>query len=65
MIWRTDFLVLRIVLHNRRRGHIQHLVDQDAQIGRVKDMGSAAVGVMIVIAGLVWTVSLAERAGLL
>ncbi|MGP8122627.1 MAG: diacylglycerol kinase [Xanthobacteraceae bacterium] len=40
-------------------------LDQDPQIGRVKDMGSAAVGVAIVIAGLVWCVSLAERIGIL
>jgi diacylglycerol kinase (ATP) len=39
-------------------------LDQDPQIGRVKDMGSAAVGVAIVIAGIVWCVSIAERVGL-
>ena len=32
----------------------------DPQIGRVKDMGSAAVGLAIVIAGLVWLVALGE-----
>jgi diacylglycerol kinase (ATP) len=37
----------------------------DPQIGRVKDMGSAAVGLAIVIAGLVWLLALAERLGLL
>jgi diacylglycerol kinase (ATP) len=39
-------------------------LDHDPQIGRVKDMGSAAVGVAIALAGLVWLVSLAERLGL-
>jgi diacylglycerol kinase (ATP) len=39
--------------------------EHDPQIGRVKDMGSAAVGVALVIAGLVWLVAIAERIGLL
>ena len=34
-------------------------------IGRIKDMGSAAVGLALVLAGLVWLVALAERFGLL
>jgi diacylglycerol kinase (ATP) len=37
--------------------------DHDPQIGRVKDMGSAAVGVAVVMAGLFWLFSLAERIG--
>jgi len=37
----------------------------DPQIGRVKDMGSAAVGLAIVVAGLAWLLALAERFGLL
>jgi len=37
--------------------------DHDPQIGRVKDMGSAAVGVALVAAGLFWLFSLAERLG--
>jgi diacylglycerol kinase (ATP) len=37
--------------------------DHDPQIGRVKDMGSAAVGVAIVMAGLFWLFSIAERMG--
>jgi diacylglycerol kinase (ATP) len=37
--------------------------DHDPQIGRVKDMGSAAVGVSIVTAGLFWLFSIAERMG--
>jgi diacylglycerol kinase (ATP) len=34
-------------------------------IGRIKDMGSAAVGIALLIAGMVWLVALAERFGLL
>ena len=37
--------------------------DHDPQIGRVKDMGSAAVGVSLVTAGLFWLFSIAERLG--
>jgi diacylglycerol kinase (ATP) len=33
----------------------------EEQIGQVKDMGSAAVGLSLLIAGLVWLVALAER----
>lgn len=48
---------------------IEKLSDQvttahSPEIGRIKDMGSAAVGVAIVIAGLTWLVALGERAGL-
>nr|WP_205524157.1 diacylglycerol kinase [Rhodopseudomonas sp. WA056] len=39
--------------------------EHDLQIGRVKDMGSAAVGVALGIAGLFWLFALAERLGLL
>ncbi len=39
--------------------------DHDPQIGRVKDMGSAAVGMMLLIIGLVWSSAIAERMGLL
>jgi diacylglycerol kinase (ATP) len=34
-------------------------------IGRIKDIGSAAVGVALLIAGLAWLLALAERFGLL
>jgi diacylglycerol kinase (ATP) len=34
-------------------------------IGRIKDMASAAVGLSLLLAGLVWMVALAERIGLL
>ena len=37
--------------------------DHDPQIGRVKDMGSAAVGVALIIAGAVWLLALAECLG--
>jgi diacylglycerol kinase (ATP) len=37
--------------------------DHDPQIGRVKDMGSAAVGVSLMLAGLFWLFALAERMG--
>ncbi len=37
--------------------------DPDPQIGRVKDMGSAAVGVALVMAGLFWLFAIAERIG--
>jgi diacylglycerol kinase (ATP) len=37
----------------------------DPQIGRVKDMGSAAVGLALLGAGAVWLLVLAERIGLL
>ena len=39
--------------------------DHDPQIGHVKDMGSAAVGVVLLIILLVWGVAIAERIGLL
>ncbi len=39
--------------------------DHDPQIGRVKDMGSAAVGVALVIAGITWLFAIAERLGAL
>ena len=39
--------------------------DHDPQIGRVKDMGSAAVGVALVMAGLFWLFAIAERIGVL
>ena len=39
--------------------------DHDPQIGRVKDMGSAAVGVALVMAGLFWLFAIAERIGVI
>jgi diacylglycerol kinase (ATP) len=37
----------------------------DPQIGRVKDIGSAAVGLALIVAGLAWLIALAERFGLI
>lgn len=37
--------------------------DRDPQIGRVKDMGSAAVGVTLIIAAMVWLLAFAECLG--
>jgi diacylglycerol kinase (ATP) len=37
----------------------------DPQIGRVKDIGSAAVGLALLLAGAAWLLVLAERFGLL
>ncbi|MCO5128960.1 MAG: diacylglycerol kinase [Xanthobacteraceae bacterium] len=37
--------------------------DHDPQIGRVKDLASAAVGVALLIAALVWLLALAEWLG--
>ena len=37
--------------------------DRDPQIGQVKDMGSAAVGVALILAGLFWLFAIAERMG--
>ena len=58
-------LVLVVELLNTA---IEKLADRlttahDPQIGRVKDMGSAAVGVTLVMAGLFWLFALAERMG--
>jgi diacylglycerol kinase (ATP) len=39
--------------------------DHDLQIGRVKDMGSAAVGVTLLIAGAFWLFAIGERIGLI
>jgi diacylglycerol kinase (ATP) len=37
--------------------------DHDPQIGRVKDLGSAAVGVALIIGGVFWLFAIAERIG--
>jgi diacylglycerol kinase (ATP) len=39
--------------------------DTHPAIGKIKDMSSAAVGLSLLLAGLVWLVALAERLGLL
>jgi len=38
-------------------------LDHDPQIGRVKDISSAAVGVTLLMSGLFWLFALAERMG--
>ena len=38
-------------------------MEHDPQIGRVKDMGSAAVGVALLMAGAFWIFALVERMG--
>ena len=39
--------------------------DHDPQIGRVKDLGSAAVGVALLMAGVFWLFAMAERMGVI
>ena len=39
-------------------------LDHDEQIGKVKDIGSAAVGVALLIAGFLWIFAIAERLGI-
>jgi diacylglycerol kinase (ATP) len=39
--------------------------ESDVEIGRAKDMGSAAVGLSLLLAGIVWVLALAEFFGLL
>ena len=58
-------LVLVVELLNTA---IEKLADRlttahDPQIGRVKDMGSAAVGVSLLMSGAFWLFALAERMG--
>jgi len=60
-------LVLVVELLNTA---IEKLADRvnlaiDPQIGRVKDMGSAAVGLVLLIAAVAWLLALAERLGLI
>ena len=40
-------------------------MEHDPQIGRVKDMGSAAVGLTLVMAGALWLFAIVERMGLI
>ena len=58
-------LVLTVELLNTA---IEKLADRvtmehDSQIGRVKDLGSAAVAIALLIAGMVWVFALGERIG--
>ncbi|MET0907215.1 MAG: diacylglycerol kinase [Bradyrhizobiaceae bacterium] len=59
-------LVLTVELLNTA---IEKLADRvtlehDPQIGRVKDLGSAAVGIALLLAAMVWLFALGERVGL-
>jgi diacylglycerol kinase (ATP) len=59
-------LVLTVELLNTA---IEKLADRvtmehDSQIGRVKDLGSAAVAIALLIAGMVWLFALGERIGM-
>ncbi len=63
-------VVLLILIVEMLNTAIEKLADRlttahDPQIGRVKDMGSAAVGLALLIAGLTWLLALAERVGLI
>ncbi|TMJ74671.1 MAG: diacylglycerol kinase, partial [Alphaproteobacteria bacterium] len=60
-------LVLVVELLNTA---IEKLADRvnlaiDPQIGQIKDMGSAAVGLALLIAAAAWLLALAERFGLI
>ena len=63
-------VMLLILIVEMLNTAIEKLADRvnptiDPQIGRVKDMGSAAVGLALFIAGLTWLLALAERVGLI
>jgi diacylglycerol kinase (ATP) len=62
--------VLLVLVTELLNTAIEKLADRlttahDPQIGRVKDLGSAAVGVALIMAGLFWLFSIAERIGLI
>jgi diacylglycerol kinase (ATP) len=59
-------LILVVELLNTGLEKLADLVTRDTHpdIGHVKDMGSAAVGLSLLIAALVWLAALAERLGL-
>ena len=58
-------LLLTVVLLNTAIEKLAERLttDHDPQIGHVKDLGSAAVGVALVIAALTWLFAIAERIG--
>ena len=63
-------VVLLLLVVEMLNTAIEKLADRvsreiDPQIGRVKDMGSAAVGLTLLIVVLAWFLALAERVGLL
>ena len=64
------FVVLLVLVVELLNTAIEKLADRltldhDPQIGRVKDMGSAAVGFAVLIAGLTWLFAIAERIGVI
>ena len=72
-IWKTLALigvVVFVLVVELLNTAIEKLADRvnlavDPQIRRVKDMGSAAVSLVLLIAGATWLVALAERFGLI
>ena len=69
--WKRFFLigvVVFLLIIELLNTAIEKLADRvslaiDPQIGRVKDMGSAAVGLALLMAVTVWLLALAERLG--
>jgi diacylglycerol kinase (ATP) len=62
-------LVLLLLATELLNTAIEKLADRvtreiDPEIGRVKDMGSAAVGLVLILTALAWLLALAERLGL-
>jgi diacylglycerol kinase (ATP) len=60
--------VLLVLVTELLNTAIEKLADRlttahDPQIGRVKDLGSAAVGVALVMSGVFWLFAIAERMG--
>lgn len=60
-------LILVVELLNTAIEKLSDRVSRDIepQIGLVKDIGSAAVGLSLMIAGVAWLLALAERIGLM
>ncbi len=63
-------VVLLLLLVELLNTAVEKLADRvsretDSEIGRVKDLGSAAVGLALVIAGGAWLLALAECLGLI
>ena len=63
-------MVLMVVVVELLNTAIEKLADRltrdhDPQIGRVKDLGSAAVGVAVIFGGLFWLFAIAERMGVI
>jgi len=61
-------MVLLVVIVELLNTAIEKLADRltrdhDPQIGRVKDLGSAAVGVALIVGALFWIFAIAERIG--